>query len=388
MINYKFRIKDSSHIQFLKSIAGKTNHIWNSAQEMKLKYFEENQKWLSLFSLQKIIKIQGINSQVTQCVIKEYIQKCRQYKKAKLNWRTAKKNLGWIPCTNQNVKFNVDNGNFKFMNRRFKVWYSRSVIGKIMSVSMNEDSRGRWYINVVCENSEQKEHGDRVIGIDLGCKDHIVCSDEVKYSRENITRKYEKRMALLQRANKKKQVRNLHAKIKNKRLDWNHKTTTEICRTSKFVAVGDIGSKGLMKTRMAKSITDAGHYQIKTMLLYKAIRHGIVVKKVSEKFSTVTCSDCSSRCGPIGLSGLGVREWICSECGASHDRDVNAARNILFSAQGIERQLRESHEGGCQPQRNALTFPDVTAKPPEVIQKRQAAGKLKSPPEIASIVKA
>jgi len=334
-LTYKYRIKDSNDIKFLKSIAGKVNHAWNLAQNVKLEHLKLTQKYLTYKELQKHIKIDGSHSATTQHVVKEYLTKCRQFKKTKLRWRTGRKNLGWIPCTNQNVIFDVNNGNFKFMKRKFKCWYSRSIIGRILTVSMNEDSRGRWYINITCINDIVEKHGEREIGIDLGCKDQLVCSDEIKYSRENLTRKYEKRLATIQRARKKKQTKILHAKIKNKRLDWNHKTTTEICRSSQFVAVGDIGSKGLCKTRMAKSLYDASHSQIKIMLSYKALRHGMICKIVSEKFSTVTCSSCSVKSGPRGVRSLGVRQWKCSECDASHDRDVNAARNILLSVRGI-----------------------------------------------------
>jgi transposase len=71
------------------------------------------------------------------------------------------------------------------------------------------------------------------------------------------------------------------------------------------------------------------------MLLYKAIRHGMVVEIVSERFSTITCSACNERSGPSGLSDVGVRVWECRSCGTNHDRDINASRNILNSARGI-----------------------------------------------------
>lgn len=92
-----------------------------------------------------------------------------------------------------------------------------------------------------------------------------------------------------QRAHKKKQVKNLHAKIKNKRKYFSHKVSNEICSTSEIVIVGDISASKLAKTRMAKSVFDVGWSQLTTMLHYKAIRHGMVVKKVSEK-----CSDCEA----------------------------------------------------------------------------------------------
>lgn len=335
MITYRYRIKDSNDIKFLKSTAGKVNHAWNITQHTKLEHHELTGKWLNYKSLQTHVKVTGLHSGTAQHVVKEYVRKCVQFKKAKLRWRTGKKNLGWIPCTNQSVKFDKYTGDFKYMKRKFRIWYSRLIVGKIMTVSLNEDSRGRWYINVVCDGVVSKQHGEREIGIDLGCKDQLVCSDEVKYSRDNLTRKYEKKLAIIQRAGKKKLTKSLHAKIKNKRNDWNHKTTTEICRTSKLVIVGDIGSKGLCKTRVAKSLYDASHSALKTMLSYKGISHGTVVEIVSERFSTVTCSACTKHTGPRGVKQLGVRQWVCSECGASHDRDVNAARNILLSARGI-----------------------------------------------------
>lgn len=80
---------------------------------------------------------------------------------------------------------------------------------------------------------------------------------------------------------------------------------------------------------MAKSVSDASWADFKTMLAYKAIALGVDFKEVNESFSTVTCSSCLKRTGPSGLSGLGVREWACSACGSIHERDVNAATNIL-----------------------------------------------------------
>ena len=80
---------------------------------------------------------------------------------------------------------------------------------------------------------------------------------------------------------------------------------------------------------MAKSVYDSGWATLKTMLAYKAIPLGVVFKVVNENYSSVTCSVCFERSGPRGLSGLGVREWYCSACGTDHDRDVNAAQNIL-----------------------------------------------------------
>ena len=179
------------------------------------------------------------------------------------------------------------------------------------------------------------------VGIDLGLKTLATLSDGQELSRENLTKAYEQKLAIAQRARKKKQVSTIHAKIKNRRKDWNHKKTTELVAHYDRIVVGNVSSSKLKKTRMAKSVSDAGWSQFKTMLAYKAIGLGVEYKEVNESFSTVTCSQCGERTGPKGLSCLGVREWMCSSCHTSHHRDVNAAMNILRSAQGIVRQ-RES----------------------------------------------
>ena len=93
--------------------------------------------------------------------------------------------------------------------------------------------------------------------------------------------------------------------------------------------VGDVSSTKLVKTKMAKGVLDAGWSQLKTMLEYKCNYANVVFEVVNESYTTVTCSSCQSRTGPQGLSGLRIREWTCTKCGVKHDRDVNAAKNIL-----------------------------------------------------------
>jgi putative transposase len=93
--------------------------------------------------------------------------------------------------------------------------------------------------------------------------------------------------------------------------------------------VGDVSSLKLVKTSMAKSVLDAGWGMLKTQLQYKGQEAGRGVIIVNEQYTTQTCSSCKARSGPKGAAGLNVRIWMCSECGDIHDRDVNAAKNIL-----------------------------------------------------------
>src|SRR6267143_876652 len=134
---------------------------------------------------------------------------------------------------------------------------------------------------------------------------------------------------MAQRAHKKKRTRAIHAKIQTVRSDWTHKATTDMARRAKLIVIGEVSSAKLTKTPFAKSTYDAAWYSVRHQLHYKAQRLAGVCVSGSEYWSSQTCADCGSRTGPRGLSQLGVREWVCSACGVTHQRDVNAAQNIL-----------------------------------------------------------
>jgi transposase len=104
-----------------------------------------------------------------------------------------------------------------------------------------------------------------------------------------------------------------------------------LIREKAFIVVGNVSSSGLAKTKMAKSVLNAGWFMLKTQLDYKSKAMQAEWVEVNEKYTTQSCSRCSSlsSSSPRSRAGLGIREWVCSECGAHHDRDVNAAINIL-----------------------------------------------------------
>ena len=121
----------------------------------------------------------------------------------------------------------------------------------------------------------------------------------------------------------------LRLKVKAEGYDWLNAAATEVNQVWNYAKIGDVSSLKLAKTRMAKSVLDAGWGMLKTQLQYKGQQGGRSVIIVSERDSTRTCSDCRALTGPAGLDMLVVRTWVCSACGVSHDRDVHAARNHL-----------------------------------------------------------
>jgi IS605 OrfB family transposase len=350
ILTYQFRIKDSKHCNLLNKKASAVNFVWNycneiSQQSAKKRRAGSNVRWVSEFDLNYLTagvgKDLGLNSTTIQSIAKEFTTRRAQLKRSKLKWRSAKRQLGWIPLKASAIQITEDS--FKYLGRKYKFWKSREIKGKLKTGSYSQDSRGRWYINLTCEvEKPEKNKSDKLIGIDLGLKTLATCSDGATISNNKITAKYAEKLATAQRARKKKQVTAIHAKIKNVRKDFLHKESTNLVKQYKQIFVGDVSSSKLAKTKMAKSVLDAGWGMFKTMLEYKAIRLGVGFKVVNEKYSTVTCSTCLNRTGPSGLSALGVREWECSKCNTKHDRDVNAAKSILLFALGHQSQLVES----------------------------------------------
>lgn len=344
----KLRIKDK-HASVLRSMAREVNMTWNFCNETSARAVREKGKFLSGFDLQKLTDgfstCEGVNigSATTQQVCEEYATRRRQFKRARLNWRvsnpkSSKYSLGWIPFKSRAARYK--GGQIHFAGHKLGLWDSYGLAHhELRAGSFSEDSRGRWYLNVQVKVVELV--GPRLpvtgsVGIDLGLKTSATTSDGHKIE-GRFYRALEPKLGIAQRARRKRRVKAIHSKIKNQRKDLLHKFSTALVQANAAVFVGDVASAKLVKTKMAKSTLDAGWAMLKTMLEYKSHQAGIVFEEVPEAYTTQTCSCCGAvpHSSPKGRAGLGIREWTCSVCETVHDRDVNAAKNIL--ALGHER---------------------------------------------------
>ena len=340
-ITLKVRVKDK-HVKRLNEMARAVNFVWNYINELSHRSIREKGRFLSSFDIDRFTqgggKALGLHSQTLQEISKEYVTRRLQYKKAKLNWRKSqgsKRSLGWVPFKTGAAKWK--NGQVFHNGCYYGVWDSFGLSGyQFRSGNFSEDARGRWYFNVVVSIEEQASTGKGTIGIDLGCKEAATDSTGFKLTGREY-RKLEEKLAKAQRANKKKEVKNIHAKIKHRRQNALHQYSAKLVKNNAAIFVGNVSSQKLVKTKMAKSVLDAGWGQLKTMLEYKCAHAGVVFEEIDEAYTTQTCSSCGSKPPerPRGIAGLGIREWQCSECGVTHDRDINAAKNIL--ALGHER---------------------------------------------------
>lgn len=272
----------------------------------------------------------GISSVTVQSICEEYVIRRIQFKKRKLRWRTSrgsKRSLGWIPFKANSIQVTGDR--ISYLGHSYRIWLSRPIDGRVLSGSFSQDAQGHWYVNIACEVAKlNHSHQVEEVGIDLGLKTSGVLSDGNIIENKVEFRKLEEKLGKAQRANKRKQAKKIHSRIRSKRRDFLHKETTKIAKKYHTVFVGNVSGK-FVQSGNGKSSTDASIGVIRDLLKYKAIRHSGYCFEVNENSSTVTCSTCHKKTGPSGLSGLGVREWVCCECHVHNNRDINAAKNIL-----------------------------------------------------------
>lgn len=332
-ITVKLRLRDK-HAAGLRRQARAVNLCWNFCNETQKKAAQARRKWLSAYDLMRLTAGAGkeldLHAHTIQRVCRAYDDARKHHGKAWLRWR-GRKSLGWVPFNTGHVLF--DGECFVFRGVRYDAMHLRDCLApgmRFWAGSFNADARGRWYINVPVEVDCADKQFEKVVGIDLGLKDLATLSTGEKIAAPRFYRKSEIALASAQRARKTKRARAIHAKARNRRKDFLHKAANGLVRDFGTIIIGDVSAKKLAKTRMAKSVHDAGWSGFKNMLSYKAIMRGGRLIEVSEAMSSQTCSACGclppSR--PRGIAGLGTRQWVCSDCGAEHDRDVNAAINI------------------------------------------------------------
>ncbi|MET7390362.1 RNA-guided endonuclease InsQ/TnpB family protein [Streptomyces sp. NPDC005529] len=257
-----------------------------------------------------------------------------------------------------------------------RVRWSRPLPTTPTSVTLTMDASGRYFASFVIHTdaSEVLPETTGMVGIDLGLTHFAVFSDGRKIASPRFFRRAEKKLRKAQQHlarktrgsnNRKKavvKVARAHARIADARRDFHHKLSTTIIRENQAVHVEDLAVKGLARTRLAKSVHDAGWSAFVGMLEYKATRYGRTFTRVDRFFpSSQLCSVCGVKDGPKPLD---VREWTCQACGTVHDRDVNAARNIRAEGSNVAAGHAETQNArGAQVRPALVPAPRATPAP-------------------------
>jgi IS605 OrfB family transposase len=335
----RLKARDESY-GWLNAAATEVNQVFNYCNETSFdaaRRTDRKRKWLSGFDLCNLTAgateyFEHIGADTIQRVCTEYAQKRQAARRMKLKWRvsrSSRRSLGWIPFKAANLK--RQGRAVRFCGKTFRLFEAERLDGvRWKQGCFAQDALGDWWLCLPVEVLAEESVASReAVGVDLGLKDVAVTSEGERLAAGTFYRNLEQRIAQAQRRGHKRQAKRLHRKAARCRADALHKFSRRLVDQYQNIFVGDVSSPKLVRTRMAKSVLDSGWGMLRAFLQYKGEHAGRTVHIVNEYNTTRACSGCGALSGPTGPDRLVVRRWVCATCGEAHDRDVNAARNIL-----------------------------------------------------------
>ena len=380
---YEFRIYPTKEQEqlFLKA-NGLCRLYWNTALARKQEAYENNEKWnigsaKTVFTECKPEALEWIKEVDSTILAAEwndicsafnnFFKSCRGQRKLRVNaprFKSKKHSQVAISFTSQNTPKILKNS-YLFLTRRIgpiKGKFHRWAEGEFRHATIKRTKTGKWFVKIcVKKKDEPKNKNGKSVGIDWNCRDEdfLVMSNGTKVKCPRFLQRGQKQLSHQQKImskrfvkgleaqssnyyKQKQKVAKLHEKVANQRKDWLHKLSRQICNEYETVVVEDINLQVMSKMNHGKVVGDQGFGMLRNMIAYK----GNLVK-VNPKNTSKTCHCCGFVNSKVKV---GVNYWECPNCSAKHDRDINAALNILFkynASHGIVGRERAEITNAC-----------------------------------------
>jgi len=355
---------DNQQIQIIHQSFGNVRYVWNELLEMMIERYARNSAlpMLKRYDLQRLLPtlkkehpfLKVTDSTAFQQVVKNLSDAYQSFfdgKRGYPNFKSKRYNESYTSINNNQSVTQLSDRWVKLPKLGKVKYRGNRVVGKVLSATIRRSSAGKYFVSFsVQRESQTLDKTNKVVGIDLGLTDFIATSDGHKVKlpkyhmqsrdkRQKWERLTARRRALakerlgkdFRQAKNYQKARRMVAKLRqkevNQRQDFLHKLSTQLVNEYDLIVLEDLNVKGMMKNRhLSDAIGHQAWRDFRDMVAYKCEWYGKTFVDVDPRFTSQICSDCGTH---TGKKPLHVREFICPECGATHDRDINAANNIL-----------------------------------------------------------